>query len=85
MDLFGLIFNSISPYLFAIAKLAFAITLFSCGIKYIRARSGGGMGSGSNLQGSVQAFIGYMLCRGIPVIVRITDNICNEILKNMGG
>jgi len=86
LDLFGLIFNALSPYLFAIARLAFAITLFSCGIKYMRARTGGGIGSGGNgMQGSITAFVGYLFCRGIPVIISITDSICNEVMKNMGG
>jgi hypothetical protein len=29
--------------------------------------------------------MGYLLGRGIPVIVGLVDRICNDILKNMWG
>jgi len=85
MDLFSVIFNSLSPYLFGILKLALAFTLFSNAIKIIRSRTGGsgGMSGGNPYAGVTTAFIGYLFGRGIPIIIQMTDKICNEILRNM--
>lgn len=86
MDLFHIIFNAISPYMFDILKLALTVTLFSNAIKIIRARTGNMSGSSSMnnpYSGMVTAFIGYSFGRGIPVIIQIVDKICNDILKHM--
>lgn len=84
MDLFNIIWGSISPYAFGILKLALAITLFSNALKILRQRSGGmGMGGVNPYSGLWTAFIGYLLGRGIPIIIGLTDKICNDILKNI--
>lgn len=83
-DLFNIIFNAFSPYMFAIANMALATTLFSIGLKILRQRAGG-MGSmnGDQWGGIWTAFVGYLLCRGIPVIIGIFDLIVNNILAQM--
>lgn len=82
-ELFNIIFNAFSPYMFAIANMALAITLFSIGLKILRQKSGG-MGMGGDQYGGVwTAFVGYLMCRGIPVIIGIFDMICNDILARM--
>ena len=81
-DLFSIIFNAFSPYMFAIAKLAFATTLFSSGLKILRQRSG--MGVGGDHWGSIwTAFLGYLFCRGIPIIIGLADAICDDILSRI--
>jgi hypothetical protein len=40
-------------------------------------------GGGNPFTGLTTAFMGYLLGRGIPVIVGLVDRICNDILKNM--
>lgn len=81
-DLFNIIFNAFSPYMFAIANIALATTLFSIGLKILRQRGGNMMG-GDQWGGIWTAFIGYLMCRGIPVIIGIFDMICNDILARM--
>jgi hypothetical protein len=86
MDLFNVTFNALSPYLFSILKLALAVTLFTNAMKIIRSRVGGGMpGAGNPYSGVTTAFIGYLFGRGIPVIIKIIDRICNDIISSMGG
>lgn len=84
IDLFKIIWDALSPYAFAILKLALAITLFSFSLKILRQRTGSmGMGGGNPWSGLWAAFIGYLLGRGIPIIIGITDKICNDILARL--
>lgn len=85
MDLFKVVFNSLSPYLFSILKLALAITLFTNALKILRSKTGAGSTGNNPYAGITTAFVGYLFGRGIPVIIGIIDKICNEILKSMGG
>ncbi|HHU81236.1 MAG TPA: hypothetical protein GXZ35_07940 [Acholeplasmataceae bacterium] len=81
MDLFSLIFDALSPYLFSILKLALALTLFQHSLKLIRHRLGG---MDQHTYTSLwTTFVGYLLGRGIPIIVGLIDTICNEILAKM--
>jgi len=85
IDLFEVVFGSISPYAFGILKLAFATTLYSNSIKVIRAKSGTSI-SGGNPYGSITtAFVGYLLGRGVPIIIGITDKVCDGIVLHMSG
>ncbi|NFF77682.1 hypothetical protein [Clostridium sporogenes] len=84
-DLFNVTFNAISPYAFSILKLAFATTLFNNSIKIIRIKKGGTVSGNNPYSGITTAFIGYLLGRGIPVIIGITDKICDGIVSTMGG
>ena len=84
-DLFEVVFGSVSPYAFSILKLAFATTLYSNAIKVIRAKKGNSI-SGSNPYSSITtAFVGYLMGRGTPIIIGITDKVCDGIVKSMGG
>jgi hypothetical protein len=86
MDLFSIVFNALSPYLFAILKLALAVTLFTNALKIIRSRSGGGgasMMGGNPYSGVVTAFVGYLFGRGIPVLILVIDRICADVMKHM--
>lgn len=83
MDLFNLVFDALSPYAFAIAKLAFATTLFGAGIKMIRSKVGSGAGMSNPYSGVITPFLGYLFCRGIPIIIKVVDNICTDILSKM--
>lgn len=85
MDLFQIAWGALSPYLFGILKLALAFTLFSLAVKVIRQRSGMGgvQGVGNPWGGIWSAFLGYLLGRGIPIIIGITDTIVNDILANL--
>lgn len=84
MDLFNIIWNSMAVYVYAILKLALAITLFSISLKILRQRTGSmSMGAGNPYGGLWTAFIGYLLGRGIPIIIGLTDKICNDILANI--
>lgn len=89
MDLFKIIFDALSPYFFAILKLALAFTLFSNAIKILRSKMGSGAVSGmagtNPFQSLWTAFFGYLFGRGIPVIIAIVDKICNDIIRHMGG
>jgi ABC-type nitrate/sulfonate/bicarbonate transport system permease component len=82
MDLFDVIFGALSPYIFAILKLALAFTLFSHSLKLIRHRLGSSIDN--NTYSSLwTVFMGYLLGRGIPVIVGLIDVICTEILAKL--
>lgn len=81
-ELFNVIFGAFSPYLFALAKLAFATALFNNGMKILRQKNGMGVG-GDSWGGIWTAFMGYLFCRGIPVIIGLADVICNDILSRM--
>lgn len=83
MDLFQIVWNALSPYFFAILKIAFTFTLFGFAIKLIRQKSGSMMGSANPWSGIWGAFLGYLLGRGIPVLIGLTDAIINDILKNL--
>lgn len=82
MDLFDIVWNALSPYAFSILRLALSITLFSNAIKIIRQK--GGTISGNNPWAGIwTAFLGYLLGRGIPIIIGVTDQICNDILNRL--
>ncbi len=83
MDLFQIAWSALSPYLFSILKLALAITLFSFSIKIIRQRSGNVQGVGNPWSGIWNAFLGYLLGRGIPLVIGLTDAIVNDILAKL--
>lgn len=84
LNLFEIIWNALSPYAFGILKLALAITLFSNALKILRSKSGSMINGGNNpWSGIWTAFIGYLLGRGIPIIIGITDKICNDILTRL--
>lgn len=86
MDLFQIAWNALSPYVYGILKIALAMTLFSLSIKVIRQRSGmgGPITGASNPWGGIwTAFLGYLLGRGIPIVIGITDTIVNDILAKL--
>jgi len=83
MDLFSIIFNAFKPYMFGILKLALAMTFFGHALRLIRHKMGSGMNSGVTYGSLWTAFIGYLLGRGIPIIIGLIDQICDEILKNV--
>ena len=84
-DLFEVVFGSVSPYAFGILKIAFATTLYSNAIKVIRAKKGTSIGGSNPYSGVTTAFVGYLMGRGVPIIIGITDKVCDGIVKNMGG
>ena len=84
-DLFEVVFGSVSPYAFSILKIAFATTLYSNAIKVIRAKKGTSIGGSNPYSGITTAFVGYLMGRGVPIIIGITDRVCDGIVKNMGG
>ena len=84
-DIFEVVFSSVSPYAFGILKLAFATTLYSNAIKVIRAKKGTSVGGSNPYSGVATAFVGYLMGRGVPIIIGITDKVCDGIVKNMGG
>lgn len=85
LDLFEVVFGSISPYAFGILKLAFATTLYSNAIKVIRAKKGTAVGGSNPYSGVTTAFVGYLMGRGVPIIIGITDKVCDGIVAHMGG
>jgi len=85
LDLFEVVFGSISPYAFSILKLAFATTLYSNSVKVIRAKKGTSIGGSNPYSGVTTAFVGYLMGRGIPIIIGVSDKVCDGILKSMGG
>ena len=86
IDLFNIIFDSLSPYAFSILKLALAATLYSNSIRIIRIKKGGAVSGGGNpYSGITTAFFGYLAGRGTPIIIKVTDQICDQVLDTMGG
>jgi len=85
LDLFEVVFGSISPYAFSILKLAFATTLYSNSVKIIRAKKGAVVGGSNPYSGVTTAFVGYLMGRGVPIIIGVADKVCDGILKHMGG
>lgn len=85
MDLFDILWNALSPYMMSIARIALAITLFSYGIKLIRSKVGhiSAGGISNPYSGITSAFLGYLLCQSIPIIIGLTDSICKEIIAKM--
>jgi hypothetical protein len=84
-DLFDVVFGSVSPYAFSILKIAFATTLYSNAIKVIRAKKGTAIGNTNPYTGMTTAFMGYLMGRGIPIIIGITDKVCDGIVKSIQG
>ena len=85
MDLFKIIFDAFSPYAFAILKLALAVAWFRVALQIIRTKNGSYTGTGVNnpLNSAWLAFMGYLIGRGIPVILGITDRIVDTILQRL--
>ncbi|MFA5557867.1 MAG: hypothetical protein WDA59_00180 [Methanofastidiosum sp.] len=84
MDLFQIVWDALSPYMFDILKLAFGVTLFSTAIKVIRQKSGMvAPGSSNPWAGIWGSFLGYLLGRGIPILIGLTDAIVNDILEKL--
>jgi len=84
MDLFQIVWDALSPYAFAILKLALAITLFSLAVKIIRQKAGMVTAGSTNPWGGIWgAFLGYLLGRGIPILIGLTDAIISDILNKL--
>ena len=84
ISLFDILWDALSPYAFDILKLSLAITLLKQAISIIRAK-GGHMSAGGNnpYSGVFMAFIGYLLGKGIPISIKIIDQICDQIIANI--
>lgn len=82
-DLFQIVFDSINPYAMSILKLALAVTLYSNAIKVIRAKKGATVTGNNPYSGITTAFLGYLIGKGIPIIIGITDKICDGVIKTM--
>ena len=83
VDMFDIIWSAIFPYLIALLQLAFGMTIFSLAIKTIRQRSGASVGSANPWGDIWAAFLGYLLGRGIPIIIGLADVICDDILSRL--
>lgn len=85
MDLFQILWDAFSPYMMGILKIAFAITLFKFALRLLRSRLGtmSNVGNTNPYHGIFVAFSGYLLGKGIPIIIGITDQICEQILSKL--
>lgn len=83
VDLFNIVFDSINPYAMQILKLAFAATMYSNIIKVIRVKKGGIVAGNNPYSGMTTAFMGYLLGKSIPILIGVTDRICDNIIATM--
>lgn len=83
IDLFQTVFDGLSPFGFDLLKLALAATLYSNSVKIIRSKKGSSLNGGNPYSGVTTAFLGYLTGRGIPIIIKLSDKICDNIVSTM--